>query len=83
MKIYVYGLDCGDVYRITSEPYDCDRKGTQKVQAERIRPTCESGFEFDLDELLHSIYYEEFRQRKAVSVQRLSIMTAFFLIYCF
>lgn len=58
----VYGVDCGDVYKITSEPYVCNRKGTLKVQAERISPTRESGFEFELDELLHSIYYEEFRQ---------------------
>lgn len=27
----VYGVDCGDVYKITSEPYACNRKGTLKV----------------------------------------------------
>lgn len=55
----VYGLSCGDVVIVTSEPYCTSIRGKQAVDT----VSCISGEEgqIEINELLYSIYWEEYK----------------------
>lgn len=52
----VYGLDSGESYKITSEPFRTSIRGEQSVLCERISDGEE--IRLSLDEIHHSIYYK-------------------------
>jgi hypothetical protein len=54
----VYGLNYGDVFKVTTEPYNIDRRGTKAVSG--ISENA-GELQIEVDELLSSIYWSEVR----------------------